>query len=214
MDQPGVARHRARWTLPALVASALVLALVVGVGPDPLPGEIGYVRWLQGLGGPVPEVAELVRVTTGTEAALIVLALGAPWLVWRYRAAGAIAIALLLGTMLVVQPALKDIVDRPRPTADQVDVRAEHASESFPSGHSMSTTAVWGTVAALAFQRRRIGLAVAASVPIVITFVASGVQGVHWPTDAIGGTLLGAASARATVAVLRRCREPARLMPL
>lgn len=189
------------WPLVAVVIAGAI-GLLVRRRRDPLPGEVAYVGWLQGLDEPAPDVAEFVRVTTGTEAALVVLAVAAPWLLWRYRLAGGLAIALLVATMLVVQPAIKKVVDRPRPTADQVEVRADHTSMSYPSGHSMSTTVVWGTAAGLAYQRRRFGLAGMATVPIALTFVSSGVQGVHWPSDAIGGTLLGAAGAATAVGVL------------
>lgn len=157
---------------------------------------------LQAVGEPVPSIAEVVRVTTSTEAALIVLAVAAPWLLSRYRPAGGIAIAVLVATVLVVQPLVKELVDRPRPTADQVEVRADHTSMSYPSGHSMSTTAVWGTAVGVAHRRRRLGVAAIASIPIVLTFVASGVQGVHWPSDAVGGTLLGMAAAAVAVRIL------------
>lgn len=192
----------ARWWPLAAVVVAGVLGLAVGDRHDPLPGEIAYVERLQALAEPVPSIAEVVRVTTSTEAGLVALAAAAPWLLRRYRLAGGIAIAVLVATVLVVQPAVKELIDRPRPTVDQVDVRADHTSMSYPSGHSMSTTAVWGTAVGLAHQRRRSGVAGAASIPIALTFVASGVQGVHWPSDALGGTLLGAAAAAVTVRVL------------
>lgn len=184
---------------PALGATALAcvvaLAIVVVGHPEPLPGEVAYVRWLQDLGEPVPTLADVVRATTGTEAALLVALVPAGWLLWRDRRAGLLTVAIAAGTMLVVQPAVKELVDRPRPSAEVVEIRAEHSSKSFPSGHSMSTTTVWGAAAGVAWQRRRRGLAAAAAVPVVATFFASGVHGVHWPTDAIGGTLLGACAA-------------------
>ena len=202
----GVVKRRiARWWPLVAAAAAGTIGLVVrSAAPDPLPGEIAYVRLLQRFGEPVPSLAELVRLTTSTEAALIIVAVAAPWLLWCSRARGAFVIAVVLAAMLVVQPALKEAVDRPRPSEDQVEVRADHTSMSFPSGHSMSTTVVWATAAGLACQRRRFDLAGAVSVPIVLTFVSSGVQGVHWPTDAIAGTLFGAAFAGVALRVLPR----------
>ena len=50
----------------------------------------------------------------------------AAWLIFRYRWHGATAVAVAGLTMLVVQPVVKELVDRPRPTVEQVDVRAEH----------------------------------------------------------------------------------------
>lgn len=195
MDSP-IAR---RWSLVAgLVVLALTLAVLVH--PGPLPGELGYLHWLQDLGEPVPTLAEIVRATTGTEAALVVLIVPAAWMVWRHRIAGAIAVAIALASMLVVQPLMKEVVDRPRPSVEQVDVRAEHESMSFPSGHSLSTTTVWGAIAGFAWLHGRRRLAAIAVLPIVLTVFSSGVQGVHWPSDALAGTLLGALAARAELA--------------
>jgi membrane-associated phospholipid phosphatase len=98
---------------------------------------------------------------------------------------------IALVTMLVAQPSIKEIIDRPRPDSTQVEVRAQHTSKSFPSGHSMSTTTVWGAAALLAVLTRRRWLAAGLCVPIVLTGFSSSIQGVHWPSDAIAGTLLG-----------------------
>ena len=196
------------WLVAAGVLVA-ILTIAVLVHPGPLPGEVAYIRGLQDLGEPVPSIAEFARTTMGTTGALIVMIVPAVWAVGRFRAHGLCAVVVALLVMLVVQPAMKEIVDRPRPTTAQVDVRAAHTSKSFPSGHSMSTTVVWGALAGFAWQRRRRALAALALVPIVLTFVASGVQGVHWPTDAIGGTLLGALAAAAVLALLSRPPEPA-----
>ena len=122
-------------------------------------------------------------------------ATGSGWLVARHGRRGAIVVAIAALTILVAQPAVKAVVDRPRPSPEQVIVRAQTGSMSFPSGHSMSTATVWGAVVGAAWARRRRGVAAAAAVPIVLTFFASGVQGVHRPTDAFAGTLLGAVAA-------------------
>jgi undecaprenyl-diphosphatase len=190
------------WPLGAL---AVIVALTVAVvaHPGPFVGEVAWIDALQHLGEPVPAAAEVVRVTTSTEACLIVLAVLGALAIARYGVRGAFVVAIAVLTMLVVQPTLKRLVDRPRPTTADVEVRAPHESMSFPSGHSMSTTAVWGMLAAhLALDGRRVWAALAA-LPVALTFLAGGVQGVHWPSDAVAGTLLGALAAAAGVAVLR-----------
>ena len=184
-----------RWWPALAVLVVVALALAVIARPGPLPGELGFVQWLQHLGGPAPTLADLVWVVTGTEAALVVAAGPAAWLIWRRERRAATAVAIAALTMLVVQPAVKEIVDRPRPSPQVVTPRAETESMSFPSGHAMSTTTVWGAAAGVAWAHHRRAVAVATSLPIGLTFVASGVQGVHWPTDAVAGTLLGAVAA-------------------
>ncbi|MEP7379990.1 MAG: phosphatase PAP2 family protein, partial [Chloroflexota bacterium] len=92
--------------------------------------------------------------------------------------------------------AVKIVVERPRP-----DTAAAHQlfgadSLSFPSGHVVRAVAL---AAALAWVlvppglRFRLALAAAAIAGIVMGF-ARVALGVHWPTDALGGALLGLAS--------------------
>lgn len=188
-------RRLNRWWPAFAVLLVIGLALVVVAHPGPLPGELGYIGWLQDLDEPVPTLARFVWTTTGTESALVVAAVPAGLLIGRHKRRGVIVVAIAAVTILVAQPAVKAVVDRPRPSPEQVTVRAQTVSMSFPSGHSMSTTTVWGAAAGAAWACRRRGIAVATAVPIVLTFFASGVQGVHWPTDAIAGTLLGATAA-------------------
>jgi membrane-associated phospholipid phosphatase len=204
-DDPAV-----RWAgLAGAVAAALLVALTVAVLVDggPLPGELRLVRWWQSVGEPVPALAEFVRATTSTEACMVASLPAAWWLVRRHgrRAAPAIVIALL--SMLVLQPVTKELIDRPRPTADQVDVRAAHTSMSFPSGHSLSTTTTWGAASLLAWRSRRRGSAVLLAVPVALTGVSSSVQGVHWPSDAVAGTIIGAFAAWWIMRVVPRSGE-------
>ena len=194
------------WPAVALVVLATLTAVVLA-HPDPLAGELGYVRWLQRRGEPVATAAEIVRATTGTEASVILAALGAVWSIRRFGQSGVRALLIALVVMLVVQPVFKELVDRPRPNTTQVEVRADFSSKSFPSGHSLSTTTIWGAAAGLAGKRRRRTLAAAACVPIVATGFASAVEGVHWPSDAIAGTLVGLIAAWAIVDTLHPRRR-------
>lgn len=197
-----------RWVVVACIGLA-VLTVAVMVHPGPLAGEVGYIRWLQSRGEPLASVAEFVRHTTSTLANLIVLAVPAAVAVRRYGRPARQALLIALAVMLAVQPMYKEVVDRPRPDESQVEVRAEHSSESFPSGHSLGTTTVWGAAAGFAWTRRRRGLAVVAAVPIVATGISSAVQGVHWPSDAVGGTIVGGVAAWSMVVLLSTARPRA-----
>ncbi len=182
------------WTAAALFL--VVQTIVVMAVDGPLPGEIGLIRWLQGFGQPVPIFADVLRVTTATRVLLLIGAVPGALLIRRFGRRGVGAVVICLIAMLVVQSQSKLIVDRDRPTEEQVEVRAEHSSLSYPSGHSMSTTTVFGLAAGLAWSTGRRRWAVVATIPIVCTAVASGIHGVHWASDAIAGTIMGAAAAR------------------
>jgi membrane-associated phospholipid phosphatase len=187
----------------SLTVVATVLAIAVLVDPGPLPGDLAIVRWWQRRPEPVPTIAEWVRLVTSTEANLVVAFVPAVFIAVRCGRLGVVAIAITVATMLVAQPLLKLAFDRPRPGTDLVDVRAEHTSMSFPSGHSMSTIAVWGVAALVLLGLRRPVAAAAACIPIVLTSQASLVQGLHWPSDSLAGLAIGGISAVVAAVLLR-----------
>jgi membrane-associated phospholipid phosphatase len=189
------------WAVAAVALIALTIAVVVVGGP--LPGEVAIIRWLQALDEPVPAIADLVRATTSTEGNLIVGVVPAVWLVRRHGRRGVAAVLICLVAMLVIQPVSKGLVDRDRPSTAQVEVRAESTSRSYPSGHSLSTTTVWGAAAWYVGRTGRRRRALALAFPIPCTAVASGIHGVHWASDSVAGTIIGGATAWATVRMIR-----------
>lgn len=138
----------------------------------------------------------LVRAATTTELDLIVgIALAA--VVWRTGDRRAVAVLLLLLIVLpVAQHGLKLLVDRPRPPFVPADLWSDPSSPSFPSGHVMSATVVYGFLLFLSLRETwampyRVlakGLSIAA---LGLTALTSVYLGVHWPTDVLGGFLWG-----------------------
>ncbi|MDQ0779208.1 membrane-associated phospholipid phosphatase [Streptomyces aurantiacus] len=113
----------------------------------------------------------------------------------------------VLGTLL--QQGLKAAVDRKRPVwSDPVD-SAHYAA--FPSGHAMTATVVCGLLLWLLHLYGvgrvlwRIALAVS-----VVSVVGVGLTriwlGVHWPSDVLGGWLLGASAVALAVVSYDRFR--------
>lgn len=93
---------------------------------------------------------------------------------------------------IVMNNVLKALFTRPRPTLfDKVGLPA---SWSFPSGHAMSSMAIWGGIAAalIALFPSRKRLVVPLAVVLIGLIGASRVYlGVHWPSDVVGGWLAG-----------------------
>ncbi|MFJ3439272.1 phosphatase PAP2 family protein [Streptomyces cyaneofuscatus] len=136
-----------------------------------------------------------------TMRALIAVAVVALW--WRGARLLAlwVAAASLLGSLL--SQGVKAAVDRERPRwPDPVD--SAHFA-AFPSGHAMTAVVSCGLLLwLLRLYRARPALwagAVAVAVVSVIGVAVTRVYlGVHWLTDVVGGTLLGAAVVAFTVA--------------
>jgi undecaprenyl-diphosphatase len=98
----------------------------------------------------------------------------------------------VIGGALAVTATVKLVVDRARPD----DPLAETLSSAFPSGHSVRAAAVYVLViwAATRWSRRpsvTIAVTVVSVGMIVAIGVARVVLGVHWPTDVLGGWVLG-----------------------
>jgi undecaprenyl-diphosphatase len=135
----------------------------------------------------------------------------AVWLAWRYAARWTalwLVTACAVGTL--VQQALKAAVGRARPVfPDPVD-SAHYAA--FPSGHAMTATVVCGLLLWL-LHRRGVGRAVWYTALALAGICVLGVGltrvwlGVHWPTDVLGGWLLGALVVALAVRV-HRARRP------
>lgn len=106
---------------------------------------------------------------------------------------------VLAGTVLVAwlsKEWLKMLYDRPRP--DLVPHGSFVYSASFPSGHTTLSTATFLTlamlIASLEERRRSKALVYAIAVFVLIGVGLSRVYlGVHWPSDILGGWVLGAA---------------------
>lgn len=92
---------------------------------------------------------------------------------------------------LSMNPTMKHLLDRPRPAL--FPLRGLWDWPSYPSGHAILTTALYFTVAMM--LRRERGsywmFAVAAFV-VILTCYSRLYLAVHWPTDIIGGLLMGA----------------------
>ena len=174
-----------------LLAGAIVLSVLAGLHSR-LPGDLDITEWLQGSLFPGMGVSRLVRAVGSTE---VVLGTGGGvavvlWLLGRRRQAVLLALGLVVLPFL--QHGLKELVDRPRPTADLVDLRAGFSSPSFPSGHVMSPTVLYGF---LLYVSPRIALPSVLKAALlgwcafmlVIAGPAQVYVGVHWPSDVVGG---------------------------
>jgi len=114
---------------------------------------------------------------------------------WGYRRMWR-RVALLVGSAAcgaVLCRGIKLVIGRNRPTFDRV--LAVATGSSFPSGHAMNSTIVYGTLfalTALAWSRPVRRQAAIATSALVAAIAASRVYlGVHFPSDVVVGVILG-----------------------
>jgi membrane-associated phospholipid phosphatase len=173
--------------------------------PAPPPGEITVLAAVQRTAGTGPALKVARGMSFFGEHALGWLALGALGALvdrrrrreWLTAAAG---VALAHGASVGV----KRVVRRPRPDDPRVEVLVGTPSKlSFPSAHATSTTA-----AAILYGR----LLRKPLVPLLVPPMAVSrlVLGVHYPSDVLAGSALGAAVALVARRVQRGRRKGAR----
>ena len=135
--------------------------------------------------------------------ALIILLIYALGLHWETVMA-LVAAALSTGVNLLV----KDLIQRPRPTAAIVNVIDTLNSYSFPSGHVMYYVGFLGFIGFLVFSLlkpsvKRSLLLLLIGIPIALIGASRIYLGEHWASDVLGAYLLGSLTLVATVQLYR-----------
>jgi len=186
-----------------LLAGAIALS-VLAAQHDRLPGDLDLTQRLQDSVFPGLRLSKFVRLVTSTQ---VVLGTGgalavALWLFGRRRQA--VLLVVGLAALALLQSGIKELVDRPRPTADLVELRAGFSSPSFPAGHVMSPTVLYGFLLYLALALKpplvvRAALVGWIAFVLVLTGAANVYVGVHWPSDVVGGYAWGAVLALSLV---------------
>jgi undecaprenyl-diphosphatase len=197
-----------RWSNLALAVSAAGLWVFIEIAEEVVEGATHAVdekivllfRTANDLSDPLgpPWLEEAVRDFTalGGVAVLasITLAVIGFLLVARSPRA-AIAVALAVGGGMLISSLLKLSFDRPRPQL------VPHGSivytSSFPSGHSMMAAAVYLTLGTMVARvlpdiRMRAYVILVSIIFSVLVGLSRIYLGVHWPTDVLGGWVLGA----------------------
>ena len=103
---------------------------------------------------------------------------------------------------------VKDLVQRPRPTAAVVSVIDTLKSYSFPSGHVMYYLGFLGFIGFLVFSLlkpslKRTLLLVLIGIPVVLIGISRIYLGQHWASDVLGSYLLGTLTLVATIQFYR-----------
>jgi undecaprenyl-diphosphatase len=180
---------------PILLSLSIALS-VLAAFHDTLPADTRIISWAQGLAFPGQTLADAVRSITSTE--LILAGGGALAVLLWLRGFRREALVLTAGLIILplLQFGIKQMVDRPRPIEDMVELRSSFSSPSFPSGHVMSSIYFYGFLAYVAVTLplaapARAVLAILSWAVLVLTGPANVWLGVHWPSDVLGGYAWG-----------------------
>lgn len=130
--------------------------------------------------------------TTTALGLTVVVALFLRWRLGRWHESG-IFVTVMAGELLIFL-SVTLTVHRSRPPVPRLDVAPE--TSSFPSGHTAAAMALYGGIAIMVlwvYGRRRATAIIAGvlfCVPVIVA-LSRLYRGMHYPTDVLGGALLG-----------------------
>lgn len=136
----------------------------------------------------------------------VVSALLFGYFLYRKKYTKALLVAAGVGGAALMNIILKSIFDRPRPDLWEWLVVETHFS--FPSGHATASMALAIVVVALLWKTKwRIASMIGAAMYILSIGFSRLYLGVHYPTDILGGWLLGAAWVLLVIGVIFAFRQ-------
>ena len=206
--QAQVAREREpRWRVLARGRVLLVVYLIALVmagllafaahNTSVLPGDLPFTKELQESNSPFIYWPLYIVSALGfstPSACIEIVALLVLWLLRLRLEAIFLALTLLADLVGLI---VKIVVGRQRPSPDLVHVVQTIQQPSFPSGHTLHYTVFYGFLIVITFTNfkgswmRTVALVIFA-LPIALVGVSRVYLGEHWPTDVVGGYLIGA----------------------
>ena len=154
-----------------------------GISPEWLIVSLKVISWIGG------GVQRYIMVT------VLTIAL---WRWWGWGAGLAMGLTTLVSAF--TSEVLKSFFGRVRP--DLVPQLDPILNAAYPSGHANNAAVVYILFIMLVPQARHPGWQLAAAVMIVVTGLSRIMLGVHWPTDVIGGWMLGTGFALSAAAFI------------
>ncbi len=142
------------------------------------------IQWLQALGNPTLDSIFEGITFLGDERFYLLMI---PFLYWVVDKALAIRLSFVYLGSAYVNTSLKAIFAVPRPSPAAVRVIAPAEGYAFPSGHTQTTSTIWGY---LATQVQRAWFWAVAGVIVVLVAFSRVYLGVHYPQDVIVGLVL------------------------
>jgi undecaprenyl-diphosphatase len=199
-------RHELTWLVVGLGACVLLFAFVTLAGEvmegDTQAFDTKILRALRDPSDPSKPIGpgwiegpllDLTAIGGSTVLALVTVAVTG-FLVLQTRYRTALVIAITAGSGELLNTAMKHAFNRPRPTIVP-HLRVVY-STSFPSGHAMESAIVYLTLGAILMRaadsrRTKIYILVIAMLLTMLVGISRVYLGVHYPTDVLGGWIVG-----------------------
>ncbi|TME20047.1 MAG: phosphatase PAP2 family protein [Chloroflexi bacterium] len=184
-----------RWLGPTALVIFVLFAIdsYLVVNNRVLPFDVPVARVIQQLSwGPVVYPMQLINSIAGYWQMLAGAVVVAAMFIFNRRAGW----LMLIGSISsLLDNILKLVISRPRPTVDLVHILTPASGFSYPSGHAVFFTWLsFMTAVSVAPRIRPVYrplLWLLAALVIVLTCLARVWAGDHWPSDVMGGVLLG-----------------------
>jgi undecaprenyl-diphosphatase len=184
-------------TLGILLALLVAFAIVIRL-PATYEYDLKATKTFQLINRPWLNLFARWSTFMGNSQNVIILAAGAAVFAWGYGKTNAAWFIMLSPLSLPLNMLIKSIVRRKRPEPEHVEV-VQHMPRwgfSFPSGHSMGSAAVYGTIAFFVLLYvpnywLRNGLATSLAVLPVCVGLSRVYVGAHWLSDVVSGWAMG-----------------------
>lgn len=198
-----------RGVLPLAILLALAaLATSHALLAPRAPFDVPLTRWVQRADfGPAGDLLFWIGLR-GVAGGMIAAAAVWLWLTRRRAAAACVALMLVADSSSFL---LRDLIGRPRPSPDLVQVYGGPQGNGFPSGTAMHYVMFCGFLALLAPALAPRRAAAALRVLCLAAILAIGVwlvhHGRHWPSDVLGGYAYGGVYLALLAALYRHLRR-------
>lgn len=209
-----------RWGVALGVGALLTAALSVGgaflgrylADAGAFGDEAGWLRWLAEEGPLSFKGAVWVEIPGNSLVVLPLMLLAAGASSWHFRPLQALTFVVGYVLMKGYIGIMWYVWHRPRPQVIQDGLLSPQGFGAFPSGHVVQATFVYGLLVYL--WMRSSGSWIERALALVVLLVLVGASaygrlrvGAHWPSDIVGGAILGALWLGVAIFALRYARN-------